>query len=146
MRGVRVKRDRVGDRAVHRDGLRRTLAELVPWVGRVVFGHQGPVLGFDPAACPPGAAMPACTITRAAVLDRQRAYREEAETVLREFPQVARVDPLDIFCDACVCHVVREGVMMSRDDDHAGVLGAGLIAQAIMAYRLDAQDSHVPTR
>ena len=69
----------------------------------------------------------------AVVVARQRAYREIASRVLANFPAVARVDPIPIFCATGSCSAWRDGEMVYHDDDHLGPVGAAAVAAAILA-------------
>jgi peptidoglycan/LPS O-acetylase OafA/YrhL len=119
-------------RAVFLDGLSATLAFLSHRVAKIVVVLQVPELGFDPRQCisrPLRDRVAECTLPRQMVLARQKQYREAVELAIRGIDR-ARIDvydPMDVFCDAETCRVVRDGVMLFRDDDHISVKGASAV-------------------
>lgn len=119
-------------RAVFTDGLSATLSLLSRRVARIVVVLQVPELGFDPRQCisrPLRDRVAECTLSRRTVLARQKQYRDAVELAIGGIDR-ARIDvydPMDVFCDTQNCHVVRDGVMLFRDDDHVSVKGANAV-------------------
>ncbi|MBL0930915.1 MAG: acyltransferase [Alphaproteobacteria bacterium] len=116
-------------RAVFMDGLSATLSFLSRRVARIVVVLQVPELGFNPRQCisrPLRDYVAECALSRRTVLARQKQFRDAVELALRDIDRtrIAVYDPLDVFCDPENCRVIRDGVMLYRDDDHVSVKGA----------------------
>jgi peptidoglycan/LPS O-acetylase OafA/YrhL len=126
-------------------GLRSTVAELQRAGKRVVFFNMVPELGFSPRRC---VARPfafdqegeRCAVTRAAVDDRQRAYRATVSRVLKDYPELLVFDPAKLLCSDIHCPAVRQEQLLYRDDDHLNTFGATLVMQEFMGW-LDRQKS-----
>lgn len=60
--------------------------------------------------------------------DRSAFLRSHLDTLA---PHATIVDPTDLFCDAVLCRMGRDGVAYYFDDDHMSLAGAGLVARQI---------------
>ena len=49
--------------------------------------------------------------------------------IVRQYPDVHVVWPLDAFCDARRCSAIRNGVVLYRDEDHLNVDGARYLSR-----------------
>lgn len=122
--------------AVFAAGLRSSLEALRRAGKRVIFLHMAPELGFSPRRCVerPFANREArrCSIARSEVDAWQRGYRASVASVLKDFPEVRSVDPNSLLCDESLCHALRDGQLLYRDDDHLNAFGARLVLQAVV--------------
>ncbi|MDR2128556.1 MAG: acyltransferase [Burkholderiaceae bacterium] len=106
----------------------------------VVFVHQVPELGFNPAARNrPLAAYLGGTVGRDAILRavveaRQRGYRQAVAEILKDYPQVRVFDPMDDFCDATYCHARKDGKLLYHDDDHMSHDGSQLLLKRLIEF------------
>lgn len=119
-------------------GLAETVKTLTAAGKHVLFVHQLPELDFDSRQCLRPLTVSwdvgTCSIDRAAVVARQRAYRQVANRVLAEFPQVLQYDPMDLVCDARQCSpFASTGEMLYRDDNHLSVTGARRMAEELVS-------------
>jgi peptidoglycan/LPS O-acetylase OafA/YrhL len=122
--GSEINADAIGVAA------RRTLPYLIEHGKRVTLVAQIPEMGFRTVECvgrplswsrrPPR--MP-CGISRTAVLERQRSFRELVSQLKQEFP-VRVYDPLDEFCQGEWCLALSGDQMLYSDDNHLGMEGA----------------------
>ena len=100
---------------------------------RIIVMQQTPELDYEPGDCGPQAKAPGarCTITRA----RQEAYLDEYkrlfDPLLKKYPQIAVVDPLDIFCDQQLCYSSRDGIMLYHDLRHLSMEGSQYLGRKI---------------
>ncbi len=121
--------------AVFAAGLRSSLESLRRAGKRVIFLHMAPELGFSPRRCVerPFANREAgrCAIPRPEVEAWQRDYRASVAAVLKDFPEVRSFDPNRLLCDDTLCHALRDGQLLYRDDDHLNAFGAALVLQAM---------------
>jgi peptidoglycan/LPS O-acetylase OafA/YrhL len=137
--GPRLVRNEDSYKYTFGEGLRRTLRTLNSNDIQVIFVHQVPEMGFDPNEClsrPFGGGSRACTIDRSAVEDRQRTYRLISEQVLREFPSVKAVDPIDMICSGYLCSAERDGERLYRDDNHLSTIGSKHLAELLLTHIL----------
>lgn len=114
-------------------GLARQLSSLAAPGRLIVLVLQTPELGFYPRRCvrvrPIDQLMSLradCSVSRAAVEERQRPYRAAVARALAraQDAHVSVLDPLDVLCDRDACYALRNGVPMYRDDDHLSRAGA----------------------
>lgn len=100
---------------------------------KVVFIHQTPELDYRITACMPrpGPASGTCAVTRSKEEAYLNEYKPLIASLLRAHPRVAVVDPLDIFCDASLCHSTRDGVPLYRDSLHLSMEGSRHLGRGI---------------
>ena len=121
--------------------LARDLALLLESDREVVIVLQVPELNFSPRRCLQARpyerllrkAEIHCSVPRAAVARRQSNYRAAIARVVSALadPDLHVVDPMDALCDAAECHVIIDGVLMYRDDDHLSDAGSRYVWESI---------------
>lgn len=58
-------------------------------------------------------------------------YSESSEILNLLKPEVAILDPVDLFCDSVYCNATKAGVALFFDDNHISVAGGNLIADVL---------------
>jgi peptidoglycan/LPS O-acetylase OafA/YrhL len=105
--------------ALQARGLRVILVRDTPDIGVELIEYCKLSPRFNPSDC----AMP-----RRQFLD----YRAQEDLLLRNlqaaFPALAVYDPIDALCDAERCYLMRDGVLLYRDNHHLSVNGSKLVA------------------
>jgi peptidoglycan/LPS O-acetylase OafA/YrhL len=75
-----------------------------------------------------------CTLPRQDFI----AYRRPEEAMLRalreKFPALPVYDPIDALCDAERCYLMRDGVLLYRDNHHLSVNGSKLLADDLKKW------------
>lgn len=119
---------------IYARALRDTLLVLRASGKRVVLFLDWPELGFDPRSClqrPVPISMAtrnSCVVSRAEVDERNRAYRELAFQMEKEFSGVTIFDPLPYLCDSSQCYGMKDGRLLYSDDTHVSITGATYLA------------------
>ena len=102
-------------RALTAAGKNVVLIQPVPEIGYDVPQAIGLTLmrGADPAAL---------RVPRAAYLARQAPVRATLASLARQ-PGVSIVDPASLVCPDSACRVMKDGILLYRDDDHLSRAG-----------------------
>jgi peptidoglycan/LPS O-acetylase OafA/YrhL len=108
---------------------------------QIIFVLDTPELGFDPRSCDVPRPLTLtkhpesrCGISRQAVEERNREYRELVFNVLKEFPSVLIFDAMAHICDAQQCLAMKDGNLLYRDDDHLSVAGSRYISMKLVDF------------
>jgi peptidoglycan/LPS O-acetylase OafA/YrhL len=116
--------DTTPERRVLVDAVRETFRRFEAAGKRVIFMSDVPLLDFDPRSClkragvASSATRVSCAITRAQWEQQIVQHREVLRGFAREFPQLLIYDPTDALCDDKACHVMIDGRLMYRDNNH----------------------------
>ena len=118
------------------EGLRATITLLRSHGKKVGVFLQVPELGFRvdectgrPVSLAHRPARTPCTVPRAAVMERQSAYRALVASIQQEL-LITVFDPIPALCDAEACHAVAEGHVLYFDDNHLGTFGSSWALRA----------------
>ena len=120
-----------------REGLRETTTRLLAAGKHVIVAMPIPELGFQPAECTERPlhlqqrpVRQPCATPATAIREHERPFREIVEQLAAEFP-IQVFDPGPRFCDAEQCHAIVAGRVVYFDDNHVGMTGSTLAAQAL---------------
>jgi hypothetical protein len=118
------------------DGLKTTL--LTVKAARITVVLEAPELGFDPKSCVDVRPVrltthvrTPCAITRREVDLRQQNYKAPFLDVLKGFPTVRVIDPMDTLCDAALCYGIDGNEVRDTDSNHVNALGASKVLKAL---------------
>jgi len=119
------------------EGLSRTIESLRARGLRVVLVRDTPDIGAElveyckltPRFNPRDCAMP-----RREYLDYRRQEDEFLRDLLKKFPDLAVFDPIDSFCDQDRCYLMRDGVLLFRDNHHLSVNGSKHLARDLKRW------------
>ncbi len=118
------------------DGLKTTL--LTVKAARITVVLEAPELGFDPKSCVDvrpvrltNHVRTPCAITRREVDLRQQNYKAPFLDVLKGFPAVRVIDPMDSLCDAALCYGIDGNEVRYTDDNHVNAIGASKVLKAL---------------
>lgn len=117
------------------NGLKRTIDFLIKKNIKVILIRDTPDLPgnlVDYCKLHSPVASKDCIIKKSEVL-MGRALEDELVTKLRnEFPGIAIVDPLNLFCDENSCYLKRNGVLYFRDQHHLSISGSREVANELL--------------
>jgi hypothetical protein len=121
---------------IFKHSMKETLKALTAAGKSVIFAYDTPSISFDPKKCMRKAFQPKntpenCVVDRKYVDNYHHVYRELANEVLKEFPQVKTWDPLNLLCNRDVCHLVKDGHLMYLDDNHITVFTSLLLGKSL---------------
>jgi len=111
----------------------RTVKYLSDAHKRIIVIQQTPELDYELGDCalPADAPDARCKTARA----KQEAYLDEYkrlfDPLLKKYPAIAVVDPLDIFCDPKFCYSTRDGIALYHDARHLSKEGSQYLGQRI---------------
>lgn len=116
--------------------MRNTLQRLLAKNKRIIFVLDNAELGFDPRSCvntrplriTANKVRQPCAVPRKDFDERNRAYRELVQSVLKDYPAVKAFDAAAPLCDKEWCWAMKDGQMLYYDDDHLSLDGSRLIA------------------
>lgn len=106
-------------------GLRVVLFRDTPDIGTELVEHCKFTPRFNPEQC---------SFPRRQFLD----YRAQEDAFVRDlrakFPSLAVYDPIDALCDRELCYLMRDGVLLYRDNHHLSVNGSRLVASDLKRW------------
>jgi peptidoglycan/LPS O-acetylase OafA/YrhL len=73
-----------------------------------------------------------CSISRSEVLQRRRPEDKLVAALTEKFPDLEVVDPIDLFCDADRCFLMRGGHLYYRDQHHLSAEGSRALAEILL--------------
>jgi peptidoglycan/LPS O-acetylase OafA/YrhL len=106
-------------------GLRVVLIRDTPDVRPELIEYCKLTPRFNPSEC----AMP-----RQEYVDSRRQEERLLHDLRGRFPDLAVYDPIDVFCDRVRCYLMREGVLLFRDNHHLSVNGSKLLASDLKRW------------
>ncbi len=112
------------------EGLRDYLAALDGAGKQIYLMMDQPELPYFPADCLMGRSD--CRVPQAAVLARQKGYREMVAELALRYPNVHVFDPLPLFCDGQTCFFDRDGHVLYHDSHHLTKIGSDIYARAFL--------------
>lgn len=114
------------------EGLEATLKTIK--AQKITLLLQAPELGFDIKSCEDTRPVrlsnhvrSPCAVKRVNVEERQRIYRPMFDSVLKRFPAVAIIDPMQDLCDTSYCYGMKGNQMLYIDDNHVSPIGAAAV-------------------
>ncbi|MFV0924872.1 acyltransferase family protein [Pseudomonas palmensis] len=122
---------------VFKQGVSTTIDRLQRSGKHVVYMLQVPELGVSPRDCQ-GRPLhfnhqTSCQVSRQIYQERMAKYRTLMDSVAKE-REIALFDPLEYMCDADVCYMSRDGVLLYADDNHLSVAGSRRLAPALARF------------
>ncbi len=118
------------------NGLQRTVALLESAGKSVVIMLDVPEWPFQPRDCIRrpllGQHIVDCSISRAAVLQRQAMLRAMVARIQALHPRTQVFDPMAVLCDAERCALEQQGVLTMRDSHHLSARGSALVARQLL--------------
>jgi peptidoglycan/LPS O-acetylase OafA/YrhL len=130
---ARVLKSEDGDSnaAIYVPALLRTLTEFVELGKKLSIVLQVPELGFDPKTCSRvrvtniyTSVREPCAVPRPDVDRRQAEYKALLLSVLRNFPTINVLDPIETLCDESWCQAQDRAIPYYRDLDHLSEIGS----------------------
>ncbi|MDB5804182.1 MAG: acyltransferase 3 [Betaproteobacteria bacterium] len=110
----------------------RTVQYLAAAHKRIIVVQQTPELGYGSGDCAPAIAPGAiCKSARAIQEGYLDEYKRLFDPLLKKYPAIAVVDPLDIFCDREFCYSTRDGVALYHDPRHLSKEGSQYLGRRI---------------
>jgi peptidoglycan/LPS O-acetylase OafA/YrhL len=129
---------------MYEQGLAENIARYQALGKKVVLIVDDPEMPFDINAClggrplhPAARTMDSCAVSRAAYLERTKAFRQIMARLRAKFPSLLVYDPMDLFCDADRCSPWHGEHSLYRDVDHLSIWG-GKYASRFFLRWLDA--------
>lgn len=127
-------------RLVFRTAMRITIKRLLAKKKEIIFVLDVPELGFDPALCVPSSRPMGsttrlknpCAISRKDYDERNRDYRADVLSVLKEFPAVMLFDAAAQLCDDQYCWAMKDGKILYRNDNHLSIDGSRYLARELV--------------
>jgi peptidoglycan/LPS O-acetylase OafA/YrhL len=77
---------------------------------------------------------PVCDTEKSNVLEREKTYLPALRKVVEALPEVRLISLRDHLCDETKCSMVRNGVLMYRDNHHLNILGSQYIGTQIVTH------------
>lgn len=119
-------------RSLFTTSLQTTVSAFAREGRRLHFVADNPEVTFDPVACidrPFRAGLANCSVARVDVETAQRTYRGD----IAKIEGMTIVDALPALCDATLCPIVADGVLLYADSHHLSVAGSRRLARAVVA-------------
>lgn len=117
--------------------LSNNIMELIEHGKRVIFVKSNPSTNFPPASCigrPPfEPAITTCATPRVNHTNANRTYNDIVSHVLEKFPQVQVMDLSELLCDGDLCWVIRNELMLYRDQHHLSEDGSLFVGKHLYA-------------
>lgn len=118
--------------------LANTLDALLAAGKQVTYLYDVPELGFDVKSCMErrpfsmtGKKRTPCSVPKKDFMERNKAFREMADNILKERPEVHVVDLATALCDEHYCYGALDGTLFYTDDDHLSHKGAAYVVQQL---------------
>lgn len=116
-------------------GLETTIQSLLKMGKNIFLIHDIPEIPFSPQLCigrPFQISEKRCSIDTFTITERQASYDSLLKTVLKKFPQVTLINPLQYLCDDKKCTIIIDDRLLYRDSHHLGLNGSRYLAEKIL--------------
>jgi len=119
--------------AIFAEAFEHTVKYLMSANKHIIFVHQTPELDYELSDCVSHPQMPEekCKSDRRKVQGYLAEYRRMLDPLLKKYPSIVVLDPLEIFCDARFCYSKRDDIVLYRDDLHLSKAGSIYLGQRI---------------
>jgi peptidoglycan/LPS O-acetylase OafA/YrhL len=107
-----------------REGIESALAAVAPHAQRVVVMGPTPTMPYNPQKCIAKDRIAACTVSRAAFDREATPIRAYLRGLVARYPNAEYVEPVDHFCTATTCPMMKDGRSLYWDDDHISATAA----------------------
>lgn len=119
------------------EGLSRTIETLRARQLKVVLVRDTPDIGselVEYCKLTPRFNPRDCSMPRREYLEYRRQEDELLRGLRKKFPDLAVFDPIDSLCDQERCYLMRNGVLLFRDNHHLSVNGSKLLASDLKRW------------
>jgi len=116
------------------DHVLKTTAELVAAGKQVYLLDNVPKFAFNPDRCKfiaRSARQSKCAAPKSDIEAYEALYSESLRQVVNAYPQVRLVPLRDLLCEGETCSMVKNGVLMYRDNNHLNILGSRYVGSWI---------------
>jgi peptidoglycan/LPS O-acetylase OafA/YrhL len=115
--------------------LSKTIGLLIQKGKKVYLFDDVPKFSFPPERCKymvESLGKTICTIPKDSVLRSELSYSGDLKSIVRNNPKLIYFEPKDIFCNNINCSMIKNDILMYRDNNHLNIMGSNLLGEIIV--------------